>query len=87
MIYRQKGNYSENFFADFEKFPISCIAWGAIGIDFKPDLYFFDKTVNSESYIEMFIKINFFENAQNRFKNSIFFSNKMVLDAILNLKF
>lgn len=73
MIYRQKGNYSENFFADFEKFPISCIAWGAIGIDFKPDLYFFDKTVNSESYIEMFIKINFFENAQNRFKNSNFF--------------
>ena len=39
MIYRQKGNYSKHFFSEFEKFPISCMTWGAIGIDFKADFF------------------------------------------------
>lgn len=31
--------------------------WGAIALNFKSDLYFFDRTVNREIYIEMFIQI------------------------------
>lgn len=41
MIYRKRGNYGSQFCSEFEKFPISCIAWGAIGNNFKPDLFFF----------------------------------------------
>lgn len=73
MIYRKKGNYSENFFAEFEKFPISVMAWGAIGINFKPDLYFYDDSVNTTTYLEMFEKTHFFQNAQHEFKSWKFF--------------
>lgn len=73
MIYRQRGNYSEQFYAEFEKFPVSVMAWGAIGINFKPDLYFYDGPVNSESYLNMLKQTFFFENAQEAFKSCKFF--------------
>lgn len=72
-IYRKKGNYGSQFCASFEKFPISCLAWGCIGINFKSELYFFDTSVNSEVYIKMLKSSKFFENAQFRFKNSEFY--------------
>lgn len=73
-IYRKKGNYGSQFCASFAKFPISCLAWGCIGLNFKLDLFFFfDITVNSDVYIKMLKNSKFFENAQFRFKNTDFF--------------
>ena len=61
MTYRQKGNYSLQFYAEFEKFPVSVMAWGAIGINFKPDLYFYNDSVIAENYLNMLKQTFFFE--------------------------
>ena len=81
MIYRKRGNYGSQFCSEFEKIPISCIAWGAIGYNFKPDLYFFESNINSEVYMDMLKKQDFLIMLNIILKAQIFISNKMVQNA------
>ena len=63
-LYRKKGSYEEKFFSASDKYPVSFMSWGAIGYNFKLDLYIFNSTVTAESYINMFAELEFFEKAQ-----------------------
>ena len=87
MIYRQKGNYGEKFYANYEKFSTSVMAWGAIGINFKPDLIFIEGTMRWNNYLDMLQNHHFFESAQVRFSSCNFFFNKMEQSAMKKKKF
>ena len=66
-IYRKKGVIKNEYCITTEKFSISCMAWGAIGLNFKPDLFFFDEKVNAENYVQMLKDTQFFEKAQDHY--------------------
>lgn len=73
LIYRKKGSYEEKYCSASDKFPVSFMAWGAIGYNFKSDLYIFNSTVTAESYINMFAELKFFEKAQVHFHGTNFY--------------
>ena len=64
---------SPQFFLEKTKYPKACMAWGAIALSFKSDLNFFDSTVNSEIYVEMFIQMYFFQKVQAHFNGTQFY--------------
>jgi transposase len=52
-VWRRRGEYDEPIFAQSDKYPrISIHLWAAIGVGFKSSLIFFEKTVDSDVYVE-----------------------------------
>ena len=52
------------------------MAWGAIGLNFKPDLYFFDEKVNAENYIQMLKDTQFFEQRSFVYSKELVYSGR-----------
>jgi hypothetical protein len=51
-IWRRRGEYEDTVFSETDKYPkISIHLWGAIGLGFKSDLIFFERTVSSDVYV------------------------------------
>ena len=51
--WRKTGDFRDDVCETHKKFPVSCMVWGAIGYNFKPDLIFIEDTLNSEGYINL----------------------------------
>jgi hypothetical protein len=59
-IWRRQGEYEETIFAPADKYAkISIHLWGAVGIGFKSSLVFFEKTVDSDVYVNSLITSGF----------------------------
>jgi hypothetical protein len=67
-IWRRRGEYEKDFFAETDKFfKISIHVWGAIGVGFKSSLIIFEQNVNSAIYVDALIKSGFVGLANARF--------------------
>ena len=72
--WRKTGDFRDDIYETHKKFPVSCMVWGAIGYNFKPDLIFIEDTLNSEGYINLLEQNQFFEQDGELLMKTLFFS-------------
>ena len=61
LMWRKKDDFSEITTISYSKTIIRTMAWGAIGLNFKSQLYFHDKGVNTDAYIRCLYDSHVFE--------------------------
>ena len=73
---RTQGLYRgmrEEVCISFEKYPVSCMVWGAIGFNFKSKLIFIKGTLGAKEYQEMLEKNKVFDSIRSVFKDPFIF--------------
>ena len=68
-----KDDFRKKVCDTFTKFPVSCMVWGDIGINFKPDLVFIDGPLNAEGYIKLLSENGIFELCHRSFNGNFIF--------------
>ena len=88
--WRRVDDFRKDVCDSYAKYPVSCMVWGAIGYNFKPDLVFITGKLDSNAYIALLRDNHIFEACNTCFNDNFIFqqdgapphSSQMTLDWI-----
>lgn len=92
-VWRKRNEYNPKAVIQREKFATSVMAWGMIGLNYKPDIYIYESTENSEKYVEMLIDNSYLADALTFFDGEFAFQQdgarphtaKVSIESITNI--
>ena len=72
-VWRKRNEYNENAVVEKTKYATSVMAWGMIAFNYKPNVYIFDSTENSQKYVEMLNEESYLLDTQTNFEGNFAF--------------